>query len=502
MASTSIKMALLFSRQPLIPLWNLTTCFGGASAPHRRSLATSAQSIGWQKIGPHKYIRSLDAIERSLKYAYEDLAPPGIRTQDVLTTAHISLDRGLTLEPVVFETLMRRAWARVGLLHPAVAATFCGDGFEYSVPRDEGEIQTWVAKSFIVKDTQFQTSDARNPPSSPSVLFQDLATVPPESHPIMYYFRHDKTFVLRTPHIYTDGTGTLILLNDFLTELSSLLEGDHAATANIELRLSETDIVKKLPLSSIAVASIPTVSSAQLQALLPDIDLNLTQNREAIQFPIHNLKTSSTDPGAGRLRAFKLNADETAAIIRSGKRTGLGFTALVHAAILHAGQGLSPGAPVPNDINTHTTLTGFKFRDRCSLDSPNAGERAFISRVSLWPFKVQLSNDIWETARCLKAQYTTLAEQKDLIIPASVRFMQECLPKFADNLDASFFASFPGDLTTIVRQRYGRINVQGLGLNLITTTPMIILVVQSFGGEMEISLTYSPASHEDEKVGC
>jgi hypothetical protein len=113
---------------------------------------------------------------------------------------------------------------------------------------------------------------------------------------------------------------------------------------------------------------------------------------------------------------------------------------------------------------------------------------------------VQLSNDIWETARCLKAQYTTLAEQKDLIIPASVRFMQECLPKFADNLDASFFASFPGDLTTIVRQRYGRINVQGLGLNLITTTPMIILVVQSFGGEMEISLTYSPASHEDEKV--
>jgi hypothetical protein len=294
----------------------------------------------------------------------------------------------------------------------------------------------------------------------------------------MYYFRQDKTLVLRTPHIYTDGTGTLMLLNDFLTELSSLLEGDYAATANIELRLSETDIVKKLPLSSIAVASIPTVSSAQLQALLPDIG----------------------DPGAGRLRAFKLNADETAAIIRSGKRTGLGFTALVHAAILHAGQGLSPGAPVPNDINTHTTLTGFKFRDRCSLDSPNAGERAFISRVSLWPFKVQLSNDIWETARCLKAQYTTLAEQKDFIIPASVRFMQEGLPKFADNLDASFFASFPGDLTTIVRQRYGRINVQGLGLSLITTTPMMLLVVQSFGGEMEIRLTYSPASHEDEKV--
>jgi hypothetical protein len=314
----------------------------------------------------------------------------------------------------------------------------------------------------------------------------------------MYYFRQDKTLVLRTPHIYTDGTGTLMLLNDFLTELSSLLEGDYAATANIELRLSEIDIVKNLPPSSIAAASIPTVSAAELRALLPDIDFDL--NRDAIQFPTHDLKTSSTDPGAGRLRAFKLNADETAAIIRSGKRTGLGFTALVHAAILHAGQGLSPGAPVPNDINTHTTLTGFKFRDRCSLDSPNAGERAFISRVSLWPFKVQLSNDIWETARCLKAQYTTLAEQKDFIIPASVRFMQEGLPKFADNLDASFFASFPGDLTTIVRQRYGRINVQGLGLSLITTTPMMLLVVQSFGGEMEIRLTYSPASHEDEKV--
>jgi hypothetical protein len=87
-------------------------------------LATSAQSIGWQKTGPHKYIRSLDAIERSLKYVYDDLAPPGIRSQDILTTAHINLDRGPTLEPVIFETLMRRAWARVSLLHPAVAATF------------------------------------------------------------------------------------------------------------------------------------------------------------------------------------------------------------------------------------------------------------------------------------------------------------------------------------------------------------------------------------------
>jgi hypothetical protein len=442
-------------------------------------------------------MRPLDAIERSFNHVYESLAPPGFRSQDVLTTARIEVECNHDVDS--FEALARRAWIRMSHVHPAITASFHGDRFIYSIPKDDDEIQKWLATSFVVNETQFNNSGSGNVTAcSSTTSYQDLALVPPSPQPVMYYFPHEKTFALRSPHIYTDGTGTLMLLEDFLTELASLLKVGNVKTINMQpLQPADTEIIKNLPESTINAANIPTVGNTEMQSLLSRLDLDF--DREAIKLSGLDSRSSASDPGPGRLQVLRLSANETAAIIRSGKETGLGFTALVHAAILHAGQHLS-NQPAAGVRNIHTTVTGFTIRDRCTLEPPNAGERAFTTRVSLWPFQVQVGEDILETARTLKADYATLAARKDAILAASVPFVQTLLPSFARSMDASFFASFPGNLMPIILRQYGHVRIQELGLSLITTTPMMLLVVQSFGGQMEIRLTYSAASHGDDEV--
>lgn len=480
-------MMLFLRQRSLRPLGHLAQHLKISATTWRSMANTHASS--WQKIGPRQYRRPLDAIERSLNQAYEDFAPPGFRSQDVLTTARIALDSTNGTSPSSIEELARRAWARVSCLHPAVASSFHGDSFIYSVPENEDDIQEWLDRSFVVKEQL--SADSGFITASSSSSYQDCAVVPPASQPALYFFRRDNTFALRCPHIYTDGTGTLYLLQDFLTELSSLLGGDKAGQA----QLAEVEIIKNLPQSTMETAKIPKVSTAEMQSLLPRVDLNVDQ--EAIQLPKADISPSS-DPGPGRLQSLRFSVEDTGKIIQIGKQTGMGFTALVQAAILHAGQQLSGNRAIAR--KTHTTLTGFKIRDRCLMEHPNAGQRAFITRASLWPFHVHMGAGILETAANLKAEYATLAAKKDAILAASVPFMQDMLPVLAQKMDASFFAAFPGDLTSVIPRQYGCIQLQELSLCLITTTPMMLVVVQSFDGRMEVKFSYSAASRKDEEV--
>ncbi|KAF3401647.1 hypothetical protein F1880_009973 [Penicillium rolfsii] len=435
-------------------------------------------------------MRPLDAIERSLNQVYGDFSPPELRSQDILTTAQIEVDSIERTNPASLEALVRRAWAQISRLHPAVASSFHDDRFVYTVPKSENAIQEWVTRSFVAKDQFFD--DFGSTSTSSSASYQDLGVVPPGPQPILYYFRREKVFALRCPHIYTDGTGTLYLLEDFLTELSSLLEGSNGIT---QAQLMDSEIIQNLPQSTVDAAKIATVSKAEMQSLLPRLDRYLDQ--EAIQLPRVE-RSSSVVSGSGRLQSFRLSAEDTANIVRTGKIKGVGFTSLVQAAILHAGRNLSESQPTA--VKTHTTVTGFKIRDRCDRQPPNAGQRAFITRASLWPFHVELGDEILDTARNLKAEYATLATNKDAILAASLPFMQGSLPGLAEKMDASFFAAFPGDLTTVIPRDYGRVRLRRLGLCLITTTPMMLVVVQTFEGRMEVRLTYSPVSRKDDEV--
>ncbi|OJI83135.1 hypothetical protein ASPTUDRAFT_44470 [Aspergillus tubingensis CBS 134.48] len=424
-------------------------------------------TTSWRQIGQNRYSRPLDALETTLNSVYSNPQHPGFPTHDMITSVRLQTFTSSS----DFLQHARSAWEQMRHIHPMIAAECDGQQYSYQSPVNRQEVEEWLNRSFIVSPGHFH---------SPESVYNDYSKVPVSGIPVLYCFREEHRLVLRCPHVYTDGRSTCFLLNEFLAELARISEGQEPP------RKSFGDEVRNLPLGAVDAAKIQQPTATDV-------------SHSPVHFTGQEMKMPTLGnpltPKPGRVQVLQLSDCETTQILHRGRETGLGLTALVHAALLQACKDMRE---CPSQ-DIHTSVTGFNLRDRCDPSLPDSvGEEAFASRVSLWPYQVRVG-DFWDTAAALKGEYRNLAQNKDRLITESISCLNEFLPSLLQD-EPPFFASFIGDITPLWESSYGSLRVEEAWIALIPMTAMMYLVVQTFQGRLAVRLSYNEAYRSDKQV--
>ncbi|KAI9933621.1 hypothetical protein MW887_008094 [Aspergillus wentii] len=432
--------------------------------------------LQWIHTENGEYTRPIDPLEDFAQDLFLEFAQPGYRNFDVFVNLRLEFDR----DPTSLISVARETWKNIRFLHPLLGARFDGKGFIYRSPRDEGELQQWADETFVI----MEGNSLHNPRPG---CAENVTVLEHCEYPIMAYLPGEKRIVIRLPHVYTDGLGTVILANDFLKELSRL-----AATTTPPRRSFGTDIQNLAQGVSLAAEADSTPETYEKeQAACPD-----PIEEEAICLPTKE-NSSNTPPGASRLQKIRFTHNDTVNILKHVRSRGLKLTPFIHSALLHAARRASPSKP---QTDNHTAFLLFNCRSHCRGSPAIATYDSFAYRTGMWFAQVPLKRDVHDTALGFKDEYANLLDNKVTMMSRMPPWGKKTATPLMDKMENSIMLSSFGSLDSRLEREYGTIKLREFSTVLHVVNPVVFFVLQTFADQLELRVTYNEAYHEDSQV--
>lgn len=260
-----------------------------------------------QQIKTGQYERPFDTLE----LFYHGIAATGARFQK----EQYLISSVIQLKNVPSVTQLRRAWTALRHQHPEIAAVpdETRSRLVYTVPSSE-DLEEWLQKTFVVHEDETRIAESLDAVIPPSLLF------------MLHYLPRSKELFFRTPHWRTDGTGLILLQNDFLTLLAngpeSVLEFDGSEVSRIPPTLDEA-----LGISLDTTDEMKQATQAELSVLATGaVPASITQT------------LPNTTPGNSHRLNTRLSKDLSQKLIAASKLRGLPVTTAVQSALILATQ--------------------------------------------------------------------------------------------------------------------------------------------------------------------
>ena len=433
-----------------------------------RVLLQSKDAVRWRSKDAAAFERNTDAVEDFYYYGGSQNARNGRRHLDLTVTARLRVDPQADIQP----DHARAAWVTLQQKHPALASYVHGSKRIYTRMDEEEQMKKWLNKTFVVL------------PDEEEITPEVLDSLPATDMPAMHFLPDAMTFALRTPHHLMDALGTVMLLNDFLTELSRTLLG--------EVDTTQDDQPVDLACSLKEAASLPSASIAQ-RARLWNI-----RRRWLRSYPTVGVVPDQECPQSGlsSWRDLEYTPGETKDIIAKAKKHKMSVTHVIHAGVAFAAKEYGPFQLTRN----YNSVILVDMRRRFTDESARQ-RRAPALQHAMWPVSVQVTS-FWKTAELLKNEYQELVKDPDL--PALVE------PVFAETIPGASaacptFHSAPifgncGRIDDQLESAYDGFTVDDFSLSTECSGEEIVMAVWTYQGKLRIRAMFNEGFHSAKSI--
>lgn len=430
-----------------------------------RVLLQSKDAVRWRSKDATTFDRNTDAIEDFYYWNGPQNARNGRRHLDLTVTARLRVDPQADIQP----DHARAAWINLEQRHPALASSVHGSKRIYQ-KMDEEQLTKWLNKTFVVL------------PDEEEITPEVLDSLPATDMPAMHFLPDSMTFALRTPHHLMDALGTIILFNDFLTELSRTLLGE------IDTQDEPVDLAYSLK----EAASLPSASIAQ-RARLWNI-----RRRWLRSYPTVGVVPDQEGPQSGlsSWRDLEYTPAETKEIIAKAKKHKMSVTHVIHAGVAFAAKEYGPFQLTRN----YNSVILVDMRRRFT-DEPSRQRDAVSPQHAMWPVSVQVTS-FWKTAEILKNEYQEVVKDPDL--PALVEpVFAETLPGASASCETFHSAPIFGNCGRIddrLESSYDGFAVDDFSLSVECSGEEIVMAVWTYQDKLRIRAMFNEGYHSAKSI--
>ncbi|RDW74249.1 uncharacterized protein DSM5745_06911 [Aspergillus mulundensis] len=428
-----------------------------------RVLLQSRDSVKWRPKDASASVseRNLDAVEAfHLANGFHNVRK-GRRRLDITVAVKLRVDLGLNIDV----KQARAAWIALRQRHPAIASTIRGSK---RVHRKLGldHINIWLNQTFVTIESHAE------------VTAELLDSLPASETAAMYFLSDSNTFALRVPHHLMDTLGTVMVLNDFLQELSEMVMGK--SNSDDSLCTEELD---DLACSLKEAASLPSASVSQLGRFWN------VRRHWARSYPSVGVMPDQENPQSGLAswRDLEYSPLLTRDFVTKAGKHKMTVAHVVHAGVAFASKEYGPFTLTRN-YNTVLVLDMRRPKD----PSP---KNAISPQHAIWPVTIDVTT-FWRTAEQLKKAYQDAESDPDLpalVEPAFAEIFQDP-PSCPTFYSAPIVGSF-GKIDDYLGSSYGGFTVEDFHLSSECSGEEIVVAVWSYQGKLRIRLMFNEGYH-------
>ncbi|KAL4947979.1 hypothetical protein BDW69DRAFT_203894 [Aspergillus filifer] len=440
-----------------------------ASFQTARVLLQSRDSVKWRSKDEVTYERNIDAVETFHLANRSNNARSGRSNLDITVSAKLHVDSEYEIDI----RHVRSAWLALRQRHPAIASLIHGSKRIYRRLQAEN-IESWLNQKLVTITQEDELTPGL------------LDSLPAADTPVLYFLPDSMTFALRTPHYFMDSLGSIMLLNDFLHELSKTT----VDTTNADELLDERP--EELACSLRDAASLPSASISQLARLW-----NL-RRRWLRNYPTIGVVPDQDSPQSNlsTWRELEYTSSSTRDLVAKAKRHKMSVTHVLHAGIAFATKEYGPFTLTRN-YNSFITLDQRRRR---------AGKSASLNDIvsaqhAMWPVSVRVTS-FWKTAEDFKKAYQDVISDPDF--PALVE------PVFAEVLpnppsDCPTFSSAPilgscGRIDKILESSFHGFIVEDFSLATECSGEEVVVVAWTYQGKLRIRAMFNEGYHSAKSI--
>ncbi|KAK6357925.1 hypothetical protein TWF730_007282 [Orbilia blumenaviensis] len=458
---------------------------------------TESHPLAWRSPSPLHYQRPFDPIE---KYEYYMVTlNPSLPQRAVVVGVTFSSSTSVSIQS------LKSAWRCLRYAHPILGCDITPAGFDFRM-QSPSQIDEWVDSTFKIlnddeKGVEEQVEAIEN--RKKKTIKQISANCPCPKTAECYYSPSTNSLFFQLRHELTDGIGSFMLINNFLTHL---LSSQSSSPQTIETLQTENPTLLSPSMSEIAKT---TEASDQLIARI-----NLIVKKYLSSTPIGlPLKPTLTDFESTR-QDHTFTTSQTTSLLSACKSHNITITTAFTASI-----GLTILKLTGAQSGDFTTSLPTSLRDTFPAPYNTAAHAALFAVTSPMPvMPITTSTPFVSLANTVKAAYNDWKEDKENIIshtPQGKIFQQF--------VEAGVIAqnSFSGKATVVLSslgivEKYltvaadsqkdgqemgeGRIGIDDFWVGQVQGNTKIILFLYTFRSKLRLAACYNRRFHEDEFV--
>ncbi|KAL4937425.1 hypothetical protein BDV06DRAFT_232593 [Aspergillus oleicola] len=434
-----------------------------------RVLLQSKDSVKWRSKDGVVFERNIDAVETFHQANSSNNARNGRRNLDITVSAklHVGSENDIDVRHV------RNAWLALRQRHAALASIVHGSKRIYRRLQPDN-VQSWLNQTLVTV--------AEEDELSPELL----DSLPAAETPVIYFLPKSTIFALRTPHYFMDTLGSIMLLNDFLHELSKTT----VDATNTEDPLDERP--EELACSLKEAASLPSASISYFAHLW-----NL-RRRWLRNYPTVGVMPDQESPQSNlsTWRELEYTSSSTKELVAKAKKHKMSVTHVLHAGVAFAAKEYGPFTLTRN-YNSFITLDQRRRR----ADKSTSLSDTVSAQHAMWPVSVRVTS-FWKTAEELKKTYQDVINDPDL--PALVE------PVFAEVFpsppsDCPTFNSAPilgscGRIDKFLESSYDGFIIEDFSLAIECSGEEVLVVAWTYQGELRIRAMFNVGYHSAKSI--
>ncbi|KAL4993249.1 hypothetical protein BDV10DRAFT_198479 [Aspergillus recurvatus] len=435
-----------------------------------RVLLQSRDSVKWRPRDEAVSERNLDAVEAFHLANGSHNVRKGRRRLDITVTVKLRVDLGLNIDV----KQARAAWIALRQRHPAIASTVRGSR---RVHRKLGtdQMNAWLDHTFVtIADESEVTAEL-------------LDSLPAAEMAAMYFLQEANVLALRTPHHLMDALGAIMVLNDFLDELSGMVMGK--SSTGDPLRTEQLD---DLACSLKEAASLPSASVSQLARLWS------IQRRWLRNYPSVGVMPDQQAPRSSALAAWReleYSPILTRELVTTAGKHKTTVAHVVHAGVAFAAKEYGPFTLTRN----YNTVIVLDMR-RPKGDPPS--KNAISPQHAIWPVSIPVTT-FWNTAELLKQAYQDAERDPDLpalVEPAFAEILQSQDPPSCPTFYSAPIVSSFGKIDDYLGSSYGGFTVEEFSLSAECSGEEIVVAVWSYQGKLRIRVMFNEGYHSPKSI--
>ncbi|KAL4984496.1 hypothetical protein BDW68DRAFT_193590 [Aspergillus falconensis] len=434
-----------------------------------RVVLQSKDSVKWRPRDEAVSERNLDAVEAFHLAHGSHNVRNGRRRLDITVTVKLRVDLGLNIDV----KQARAAWIALRQRHPAIASTVRGSK---RVHRKLGSdhISAWLDRTFVAIAGEGE------------VTAELLDSLPAAEMAAMYFLQEANVLALRTPHHLMDTLGAVMVLNDFLEELSEVVMGK----SNTDDSLC-TEQLDDLACSLKEAASLPSASVSQLTRFWG------IQRRWLRNYPSIGIMPDQPTPQSALASWRDL---EYSPILTRELVTTAGKHKTTVAHVVHAGVAIAAKEYGPFTL-TRNYNTVIVLDMRRPKDDPSS-KNVISPQHAIWPVSIPVAS-FWNTAGLLKQAYQDAERDPNLpalVEPAFAEIFQSQNPHSCPTFYSAPIVSSFGKIDDYLGSSYGGFTVEEFSLSAECAGEELVVAVWSYQGKLRIRVMFNEGYHSPKSI--
>ncbi|KAL4817037.1 hypothetical protein BDW67DRAFT_190515 [Aspergillus spinulosporus] len=434
-----------------------------------RVLLQSKDSVKWRPRDETVSERNLDAVEAFHLANGLHNVREGRRRLDITVTVKLRVDLGLSVDI----KQARAAWIALRQRHPTIASTVRGSKRVHQKP-GAGQINAWLDQTFVIVAGESE------------VTAELLDSLPAVETAAMYFLQGANVLALRTPHHLMDTLGAVMVLNDFLEELSEMVMGKSSADDSLC-----TERLEELACSLKEAAPLPSASVSQLARFWS------IQRRWRRSYPSVGIMPDQPTPRSALAswRDLEYSPLLTRELVTTAGKHKTTVVPVIHAGIAFAAKEYGPFTLTRN-YNTVIILDM-----RRPKEGPSS-KNAISPQHAIWPVSIPVTT-FWQTVELLKQAYLDAESDPDLpalVEPAFAEIFQSQAPPSCPTFYSAPIVNSFGKIDDYLGSSYGGFTVEEFSLSAECSGEEVVVAVWSYQGKLRIRVMFNEGYHSVKSI--